>query len=131
MKAKLKPAARYLLAVAMILVGVAHFITPDPFVKIVPAALPAALALVLISGVFEVGLGLALLLQRTRSRAGWGLIALYLAVFPANLNMAINGISFDAHNPIPAAALWARLPFQLLFIAWAYWVSRPDPVAAE
>ncbi len=126
MTAKLKTPLRYLLAFAMTAVGILHFVTPEPFLKIVPPQLPAAMALVLLSGAFEVLLGLALLPQRTRKWAGWGLIALYLAVFPANLHMAINNISFDEAEPISPVVLWGRLPFQLLFIIWAYWVSRPD-----
>ncbi|HHH10615.1 MAG TPA: DoxX family protein [Sorangium sp.] len=122
---KMKTIARYLLAAAMTLIGLAHFVTPLPFVKIVPRMLPAALVLVLVSGACEVLLGAMLLPKRTRRWAGWGLIALYVAVFPANVNMAVNGISLDDNKPISAAVLWARLPFQLLFIAWAYWVSRP------
>jgi uncharacterized membrane protein len=61
--------------------------------------------------------------------AGWGLIALYVAVFPANLHQALAGISFS-DEPLPAAVAWGRLPFQLVLIAWAYWVSRQPRVAA-
>jgi uncharacterized membrane protein len=84
MKAKLKTPLRYLLTFAMTAVGIMHFVTPEPFLKIVPQQLPAPMLLVLLSGAFEVLLGLVLLPQRTRNWAGWGLIALYLAVLPAN-----------------------------------------------
>jgi uncharacterized membrane protein len=116
---------RWLLAVAMIAVGALHFINPAPFVQIVPALLPAPLALVYISGVFEILGGLGLCWGRTRRAAGWGLVALYLAVLPANINMAINDISLGA-EPMPRWALWARLPLQGLLIAWALWASRDD-----
>lgn len=123
---RLRSALRVLLAVAMIAIGVDHFVHSAPFEAIVPAALPAPHALVLISGAFEILGGLGLLVPRTRRFASYGLIALYIAVFPANLNMALHHIQIGA-TPLPTALLWARLPFQLLFIAWAYWVGRPDP----
>lgn len=115
---------RGMLAIAMIAVGALHFLKPDPFVRIVPAWLPAHLALVYVSGAFEIAGGVGLLIKRLRRPAGLGLIALYIAVFPANINMAINHISLDNGPPPPDWALWLRLPFQLVFIAWAYWVSR-------
>ena len=121
----LKPALRALLAVGMIGVGVDHFTNPAPFVHIVPAWLPAPGALVAVSGFFEVLGGLGLLVPRARRLAAWGLIALYVAVFPANVNMAVNHISLDEAHPIPTVALWLRLPLQALLIAWAWWFTRP------
>jgi uncharacterized membrane protein len=125
---RLKTALRLLLAVAMVVVGVLHFVNPGGFVRIVPAYLPAPLALVLISGAAEILGGLGLLIPRTRRLAAWGLIALYLAVFPANLNMALHHIPLgDAPiAPDQVWLLWLRLPFQALFIAWAYWLTRPE-----
>ena len=117
-----KRALRLLLGVAMSVVGVVHFVSPDGFVKIVPAFLPAALLLVYVSGFFEILGGLGLLIARVHRPAAFGLIALYVAVFPANINMAIHEIQPTSH--IPSALLWARLPLQLLLIGWAYWLSR-------
>lgn len=116
---------RWLLAAAMVAVGVLHFVDPLPFVKIVPALLPAPLLLVYVSGAFEILGGVGLLVPRTRRAAGWGLVALYLAVFPANINMAINEIQLGA-EAMPRWALWARLPLQLVLIAAALWVSRNE-----
>jgi uncharacterized membrane protein len=110
----------------MVGAGVMHFVTPDPFARIVPAALPAPLAIVYISGVFEILGGAGLLVPMTRKAAAWGLIALFVAVFPANINQAINKISFSDGPPPPAFALWLRLPLQALLIAWAYWLTRDD-----
>jgi uncharacterized membrane protein len=118
-----KAALRIVLAVAMIAVGIAHFVAPAGFVKIVPAWLPNAYALVLISGFFESALGAALLVPRTRRLAGLGLVALYVAVFPANVNMATHHIQ-PANVTLPTWVFWARLPLQLVLIAWALWVSR-------
>lgn len=127
-----RPALRVLLALLMVGVGAMHFVAPEPFVRIVPAWLPAARALVLVSGAFEILGGLGLLVPRARRLASLGLIALYVAVFPANVNMAVHQISIgDA--PMPTWALWARLPLQAAFIAWAWWVGRegraPEPRA--
>lgn len=115
----------FVMAFAMVGVGVLHFVDPDPFVAIMPAWLPAHLELVYISGAFEILGGLGLLVPRTRRFASWGLIALFVAVFPANINMAIHEIQLDPANPMPVWAMWARLPLQGVLIAWAWWVGRP------
>jgi uncharacterized membrane protein len=90
-----------------------------------PAQLPAPLLLVQISGVAEIAGGLGLILPQTRRLAAWGLIALFLAIFPANVNMAVHHLPLDG-KPVAPALLWARLPLQLVLIAWAYWYTRPD-----
>ena len=116
----------YLLAFAMITIGVLHFVDPAPFERIVPPAFGDAKTLVYVSGFFEVLGGAGLLLPATRRAAAWGLIALYIAVFPANLYMAWNGIQLHPTNPMPTWMAWARLPFQLVFIGWAYLFARAD-----
>ncbi|MDI1428943.1 DoxX family protein [Polyangium sorediatum] len=129
-ESRVKVVLRVVLALAMMGVGLLHFVSPEPFVRIVPAVLPAPLALVYVSGVAEIAGGVGLLIPRLRRAVGIGLIALYVAVFPANINMAIHEIQVG-DDPVPVWALWARLPFQLVFIAWAYWVgvrSRPGRV---
>ena len=103
-------------------VGVLHFTSPEPFVRIVPAALPAPLVLVYLSGIAEIAGGIGILIPALRRAAGLGLIALYVAVFPANINMAWNQLSLG-NDSLPTWALWMRLPFQFVFIAWAYWVA--------
>lgn len=112
---------RVVLAVFMIAIGVDHFASPDFFVRIVPRALPAPLLLVQVSGLFEVLGGAGLLVSRVRRAAGIGLVLLYVAVFPANLNMCLHP---ELGGSIPLWALWVRLPFQIVFIALALWVSR-------
>lgn len=119
----LKLLVRVLLTIAMVSVGILHFVNPEPFVRIVPAFLPAPLALVYISGVFEIALGIAIHPGKTRKLAAWGLVALYLAVFPANINMAIHQIQLSPDSHMPVWMMWARLPFQALFIFVALWVG--------
>lgn len=118
------------LAAGMITVGVLHFVDPEPFVRIVPPQLPAPLALVLVSGAFEILGGIGVLVPRSRRFAAWGLVALFVAVFPANVHMAVAGIQPVPDQPVPPWAAWARLPFQAVFVAWAWWFTR-DATQAE
>lgn len=112
---------RLLLAAAMIGVGVLHFTREPFFTRIVPGWLPAPRLLVYLSGVLEVALGFGLLVPRTRKLCGLGLVALYVAVFPANVNMVLHP---ELGGTVPVWALWVRLPLQLVLIGLAYWVSR-------
>ena len=119
----IKTLLRWLLTIFMVAAGANHFLAPDTYVAMVPAELPAPLALVYISGVAEILGGLGLILPATRRLAAWGLVALYVAVFPANVNMAINHLHLGT-SEVPAWALWARLPLQAVLIAWAWWLAR-------
>ena len=109
-----------LLAIAFVAVGITHFTSPDFFVAIVPPYLPAPLALVYISGFFEILGGAGLLIPRLRRIAGWGLIALMIAVYPANIHMAMNPDQFPDLSP---TALYIRLPIQFVMIAIVWWVA--------
>ncbi|MEM8607893.1 MAG: DoxX family protein [Myxococcota bacterium] len=115
----------WVLAVAMIAIGIHHFVQPKPYVRIVPNYLPAPKALVYISGFFEIAGGIGLLIPSLRVAAAWGLIALYIAVFPANVYMLTHNISLNPNKPIPRWILWARLPLQMVFIGVAYWYTLP------
>ena len=111
----------YLMSVFYISTGIKHFTDVDWFMKIMPPYLPYHKELVYLSGVFEIILGIILIFEKTRFLAGWGLILLLIAVFPANIYLAqTNGA---AMNISPALAWW-RLPFQAVFIAIAYWHSK-------
>ena len=103
-------------------VGIKHFTDPSWFMMIMPPYLPFHKEFVYISGAFEIILGLMLLVDKTRFIAGWGLILLLIAVFPANIYLAqTNGSAMDT-TPLIA---WGRLPFQAVFILIAYWHARP------
>lgn len=123
--AAVKSALRWILTAFLVAIGLGHFVDPDPFVAIVPDALPAPYFLVYLSGAAEIAGGLGLILPATRRLAAWCLIALFIAVFPANVNMALNDLQLGS-RALPAWALWGRLPLQLVLIAWAYWYTRPD-----
>ena len=107
---------RYGLALLFVGAGALHFIRPEIFERIVPPMLPAPRLLVLLSGAAEVAGGLGLLLPATRRWAAWGLLALLVAVFPANVYM----VQLAGPLHIPAWVLWARLPLQPLLL-WAVW----------
>jgi uncharacterized membrane protein len=119
-----RPWMRVALALVMMIIGTLHFTAPAFFVSIVPAWLPAPEALVVVSGVFEVLGGVGLLVARVRRAASFGLVALYVAVFPANINMTMHPAELG--HGLPLWALWARLPLQAVLIAWALWVGRGD-----
>ena len=110
-----------LMALLYITAGAFHFITPKTYLRIMPPYLPCHLALVYISGVCEIVFALLLLPESTRPAGAWMLIALLIAVFPANIQMAVN--FYQKHNP----NLWiavARLPLQLVLIAWAWLYTK-------
>ncbi len=90
-----------------------------------PPYLPWPVALVYISGACEIAGGLGVLAPRWRQAAGWGLVLLIFAVYPANIHMALHPEIYAAHG-IPLWALYARLPLQFVLAAWAYWATRAD-----
>ena len=120
-------ALRWLLVVFFVLAGTWHFVKPDLYLAIMPSYLPWPAALVAISGVAEILGGLGVALPATRRLAGWGLSALLIAVFPANLNMLMTG----AHPPateFSPLVLWLRLPLQAVLMAWVWLVAlRREP----
>jgi len=126
---EIKTIFRWIAALFFIAAGANHFRAPEIYVAIIPPYLPWPLALSNISGAAEILGGLCIPVPKIRIAAGWGLIALLAAVFPANLQMALHGF-----RSIPAWVLWLRLPFQLVFVAWIYWTccyskaSPRDPI---
>ena len=118
---RIKLISKYLLAIFMIGAGTMHFVNPEFFLKIVPPYLPFHKELVLVSGVCEILLGVLLLIPKCSHLAAWGIIALLIAVFPANIYL------FQNQDLMPASPLvhFLRLPLQGVFILWAYWHTRP------
>lgn len=115
---------KWMLAATFIAVGFLHFVRAERFVKIVPPYLPWHAELVYISGVFEVLGGIGLLIPRTQVVAAWGLIALLVAVFPANVHMALHPeVGAELFPHVPPFVWWVRLPLQAALIAWAYWFT--------
>lgn len=109
----------WLVGIVFIIAGSNHFLNLDFYVAMMPPYLPYHLELVYISGVFEILGGIGFLIPRVRQWAGWGLILLLIAIFPANIQMAINPEQFA--DVTPAWALYLRLPLQFIVIDWVYW----------
>jgi uncharacterized membrane protein len=119
----IKRITKWIFAVSFVLAGVNHFVNPDFYLRMMPPFLPAPLFLIYLSGFFQISLGVLLLVPRFSRRAAYGLIALLIAVFPANIYMAANPHLFAEFS---LAALYARLPLQLLFIVWAFWIAKNE-----
>ena len=118
---QIKAISKYLLAIFMIAAGIMHIVNPAFYLKIMPPYLPLHTELVLVSGICEVLLGILLLVPNCSRLAAWGIIALLIAVFPANVYV------YQHQEILPASPIihLLRLPLQGLFILWAYWHTRP------
>ena len=112
--------SRIVLGAFFLVAGALHFIKPRAYEAIMPEALPAHRELVYLSGVAEMAGGAGVLADRTQRPAGWWLIATMLAVFPANINMALEAERFRS---IPEPLLWARLPLQAGIVYWIWRVA--------
>jgi uncharacterized membrane protein len=121
----MKAVALYLAAALYILAGTFHFLSPAPYLKIMPPWIPWQPQMIFLSGMAEIAGGVGLLIPKLRRPAAWGLVALLIAVFPANLYMATNHIQMGA-KPLPDWAAWARLPIQALLIWWVLWCTRTN-----
>jgi len=107
----------YIMAAIYVFAGLMHFITHKVFMRIMPPYIPWHRAMVIISGIAEIVLGIGLIFEQTRSWAAWGIIALLIAVFPANFEQVR---SKRARMGLPKWAVWLRLPIQLVLIYWAW-----------
>ncbi len=114
--------AHRVLGATFVTAGALHFVFPRTYESIMPDYLPAQRELVYASGIAEIVGGLGALDSRTRRLAGWWLTATLLAIFPANVHMALHS---DRYESFPQWALYARLPLQGLFIALVLWATRP------
>ncbi len=116
----------YIMAAFYIFAGYNHLANPEFYLAIMPPNLPEPELLNVISGLAEIVLGVFLLDPRTRALAAWGTIALLVAVFPANIYAATANIGPDGPGSGAGTANWIRLPFQIVFIAWAWWYTLPQ-----
>jgi uncharacterized membrane protein len=121
---RIKRILLYFMAAFYVFAGVNHFRVPEFYVAIMPPYLPWHLELVYLSGVAEIMCGIGLLIPRTRVLAAWATIALLIAVFPANIHVAVNNVVMPGQTEGLGIWNWVRLPFQFLFIAWAWWYTR-------
>ena len=119
----MKRLAKLFAGPVMLAAGINHFLNPDLYLEMIPKGLPAARALVFVSGGAEVLGALGTMNRHTRRAAGWLLIVTLVAVYPANIYMALNPSSFPS---IPTWSLRARLPLQVLFVYWAWLATMSD-----
>jgi len=129
--ARRKRSLRRVMGANYVLAGVAHFLAPESFARAVPPEFPRPRALVYLSGVAEIALGLGVQFDRTRRASAWGIVALLVAVFPANVYMATDDVAVefapDRLAGVARAAAWARLPLQAVLVLWAWWHALPEP----
>lgn len=126
---RLKRPLLYVMAPTYVVAGVLHFVVPELYVQIVPPVLPAPIALVYLSGLAEIAVGIGLLVPRTRQYAAWATVALLVAVFPANVYMATHGVVVEGMpgggDPSDLVR-WGRLPLQGVLILLALWYTQPS-----
>ena len=106
--------------------GANHFLNADFYLPMMPPYLPLHLELVYLSGVAEVALGVAVLVPGFRRLAAWGIILLLVAIFPANVHIALHDVPLGDAEQGAGIWNWVRLPFQGVLIAWAWWYTRPE-----
>ena len=119
----------WLMAAFYVFGGFNHLMNPDFYVAIMPPGLPNPEWLNVLAGLAEIVLGIYVLEPRVRVLAAWGIIALLVAIFPANVWVAMENFGSDGPGTGNAVFNYVRLPFQALFIAWAWWYTRPDAEA--
>jgi len=115
--------ALVLASIFYIVAGTLHFIRPEFYLKIMPPYILWHLAMVNLSGVCEMAGGIGLLIPPLRRFAAWGLVALLIAVFPANLYMATDPVATGTQS-ISTLIAWGRLPLQGVFIWWVLWATN-------
>jgi len=116
----------WIMAAFYILGGVLHLRRPEFYMPMMPPYLPWHAALVFLSGVAELGLGMAVLVPFLRPIAAWGIILLLIAIFPANVHIALYNVPVFGNAEGAGIWNWVRLPFQAVFILWAWWYTKPD-----
>ncbi len=120
---RFKQVLKYLFGLMFILAGINHFLKPEFYLPMMPPYIPYHELMVILSGIAEIVLGLLLFIPRFSRLAAWGLIALLIAVFPANLHMALHPEQFP---DVPQLGLWFRLPIQGVMLWWAWLYTRKD-----
>lgn len=124
MRRKVKLALLGVMALGYIGAGINHFVSPGFYVAIMPPYIPWHLAMVWISGVAEIVLGVGVLFPKTRQVSGWLILAMLAVFMTVHVHMLT---APDGTFDVPRWALWARLPVQAVLAAWAWWVTRPEP----
>ena len=113
----------WVMGIFYLFAGAYHFLRPEYYVAMMPPYLPLHRELVYVSGLAEMVLGALVLVPGTRRAAAWGIILLLIAVFPANVHIALNNVPVFGAKEGAGAWNWVRLPLQGVLIAWAWWYT--------
>src|SRR5205807_1569977 len=113
------PRSTAVLGAFFVAAGINHFLVPRYYRRIVPPGFGDPATVVAVSGVAEIAGGVGVLVPATRPAAGWWLVVLLAAIFPANIHMAVHAEEFEDLR-LPPAALWLRLPLQPVMMWWAW-----------
>jgi uncharacterized membrane protein len=119
----LKDNARIATGITFVFTGISHFIMPDKFMMMMPPFLPFPLLLIYVSGFFEILGGMGLIIPKTKRAAAFGLVLLLIAVFPANIYVALNNTQLGGYMNYQLYQ-WVRLPLQIALILWVLWFAR-------
>jgi uncharacterized membrane protein len=111
------------MGVFYVVAGAWHFLRPDFYLPMMPPYLPLHRELVYLSGAAEMLLGALVLVPRTRGAAAWGIVLLLIAVFPANVHIALHDVPLFGATHGAGVWNWVRLPFQGVLVAWAWWYT--------
>jgi uncharacterized membrane protein len=114
------------LIIAYIVAGTLHFTSPDGYIKIIPDYLPFKGVLNSIAGVCEVGFALLLIVPKTRPYGAWGIVLMLFAFMPVHINMIVNAPMQVGSLLVTRTIAWIRIPFQVLFVLWAYWYTGKE-----
>src|SRR4029453_15589572 len=123
-----KQALLWVMGIGYVFAGVLHFVTPDSYLPMMPPWMPAHLTMVYLSGAAggEVVRGGAVLEPKLRRAAAFGIIALLIAIFPANVHIAVHNVPVFGAAEGAGIWNWVRLPLQLVLILWAWWYTQPE-----
>ncbi len=122
-----KPTSLVLMGVFYGVAGINHFVDPASYRALMPPELPAHDLLIWLSGTAELALAVGLFIPETRRWAAWGVIALLIAIVPANIYVAVHNIPLSGAPEGAGPGNWVRLAVQPVLILWAWWHTRPDP----
>jgi uncharacterized membrane protein len=120
---RIKRVLLWLMGGFYILAGLNHFRAPDFYLPMMPPYLPRHADLIFLSGLAEIVLGVAVLIPQFRQAAAWGIILLLIAVFPANIHIALHDVPLGGAAEGLGGWNWVRLPFQGVLILWAWWYT--------
>jgi uncharacterized membrane protein len=119
----------WVMGIFYVVAGLNHFLDPGFYAPMMPPYLPVHTALIYLSGVAEVVLGAAVLVPGLRPLAAWGIVLLLVAVFPANVHIALHDVPLGGATEGAGVWNWVRLPVQAVLIAWAWWYTGAEPAA--